>query len=263
MPAYIGLSTKVVELKGYNGDTVNAYLATPDAQGPVPSVVVIHHMPGWDEWSMEVTRRLAHHGFQAICPNLHARGGEGTMEEVIQRVRDAGGVNDAQSFGDLQAAVDELLASPLSNGKVGLIGFCSGGRICYMASAKLANVHAAVDCWGGSVTHPPGEVNERRPQPPIEMTPDITCPLLGIFGNDDANPDPEQVNAIEAELKKHGKEYEFHRYDGAGHGFFAWERPNYRQEQAVDAWKHIFAFYEKHLGAPATPSRTTAAAASA
>ena len=162
MPAYIGLSTKVVQLRGHDGDTINAYVATPDTQERVPGVVVIHHMPGWDEWSMEVTRRFAHHGFAAICPNLHARGGEGTMEEVIQRVRDAGGVNDAQSIGDLQAAVDELLASPLSNGKVGIIGFCSGGRICYMASAKLDNVHAAVDCWGGNVAK--GEVTDLRPQ---------------------------------------------------------------------------------------------------
>ena len=252
MTAYLGLSTKVVQIKGHNGDTIDAYLATPDTPGPVPSVVVIHHMPGWDEWSMEVVRRLAHHGFGAICPNLHHRGGEGTFEEVRNRIREAGGADDAQSIGDLQAAVDELLASPLSNGKVGLIGFCSGGRLCYMASAKLTNVHAAVDCWGGSVTHPPGEVTDRHPQAPIDMTPDITCPVLGIFGNDDNNPAPAQVDAIEAELKKHGKTYEFHRYDGAGHGFFAWERPNYRQEQAVDAWTHIFAFYEKHLGAPAT-----------
>ncbi|MCH7608442.1 MAG: dienelactone hydrolase family protein [Chloroflexi bacterium] len=252
MPAYIGLTTKIVALKGHDGVTVDAYLGTPDTQGPVPGVVVIHHMPGWDEWSMEVVRRLAHHGFAAICPNLHQRGGEGTLEEIGQRVRDAGGVNDAQYMGDLQAAVDELLASPISNGKVGLIGFCSGGRICYIAAAKLENVDAAVDCWGGGVTNPPGKLTDLRPVAPIDMTPDIKCPLLGIFGNDDENPDPAQVDAIEAELKKHGKTYEFHRYDGAGHGFFAWERPNYRQEQAVEAWKRVFAFYEKHLGAPAT-----------
>ena len=252
MPAYIGLSTKVVQLKGYNGDTVDAYAGAPDAPGPVPGVVVIHHMPGWDEWSMEVVRRFAHHGFAAICPNLHQRGGQGTNEEIIQRIRDAGGVNDAQSFGDLQAAVDHLLASPLSNGKVGIIGFCSGGRICYMAAARLDGVDAAVDCWGGNITSPPAEVTDLRPVAPIDMTPDIKCPMLGIFGNDDTNPGPEHVDAIEAELKKHGKTYEFHRYDGAGHGFFAWERPNYRQEQAGEAWKRVFAFYEKHLGTPAT-----------
>jgi len=79
------------------------------------------------------------------------------------------------------------------------------------------------------------------------MTPSMRCPLLGIFGNDDANPDPEQVNRIEAELRKHGKDYEFHRYDGAGHGFFAADRPNYRPEQAVDGWQKVFAFFARHL----------------
>lgn len=84
------------------------------------------------------------------------------------------------------------------------------------------------------------------------MTKDMRCPLLGIFGNDDANPDVAQVNRIEEELKRHGKDYELHRYDGAGHGFFAVDRPGYRPQQAVDGWQKVFAFYERHLkGAPA------------
>lgn len=81
------------------------------------------------------------------------------------------------------------------------------------------------------------------------MTADMACPLLGIFGNDDANPNQQQVNDTEATLKRLGKTYEFHRYDGAGHGFFAVDRPNYRQAQAVDGWKQVFAFYERYLQA--------------
>ena len=75
----------------------------------------------------------------------------------------------------------------------------------------------------------------------------LNCPLLGLFGNDDRAPSPEQVNQHEAELKKHGKTYEFHRYDGAGHGFFYWHRPLYRPEQAMDGWSKIFAFFGKYL----------------
>ena len=74
---------------------------------------------------------------------------------------------------------------------------------------------------------------------PIDYTKDLSCPMIGIFGNDDKSPSPEQVNQHEAELKKHGKNYEFHRYDGAGHGFFYYDRPAYRQEQAVDGWKKV------------------------
>ena len=74
----------------------------------------------------------------------------------------------------------------------------------------------------------------------------MKCPLLGIFGNDDASPDPDQVNRIEVVLRAQGKDYEFHRYNGAGHGFFA-DRPNYRPEQAVDGWKKVFSFFDRQL----------------
>jgi len=249
MTAYVGMSATTISIKGHNGDAIDAYVATPHGDGPFPGVLVIHHMPGWDEWTTEVVRRFAQHGYMAISPNIHHRGGAGTLEEVVAKVREDGGTPDAQAIDDLQAGVDHLLAQPNSTGKVGIIGFCSGGRISYMGAAKLNNISAAVDCWGGNVLVPPGNINDSQPQAVIEMTPEIKVPILGLFGNDDANPAPDHVNATEAELKKHGKEYEFHRYDGAGHGFFGWERPGYRQEQAVDGWSKVFAFYEKHVGA--------------
>ena len=249
MTAYVGMTTKTIQIKGHGGDMIDAYVAQPDGQGPFPGVLVIHHMPGWDEWSTEVTRRFAHHGYLAICPNQHYRAGEGTLEEVVAKVREQGGINDERVIGDLQAGIDWLNGHAQSTGKVGIIGFCSGGRIVYMGAAKFNGINAAVDCWGGNVAVPPGSITPSQPQAVIDMTPDIKVPLLGFFGNDDKNPDPDQVNTMEAELKKHGKDYEFHRYDGAGHAFFAWERPSYRQEQAVDAWQKVWAFYEKHVGA--------------
>ena len=91
------------------------------------------------------------------------------------------------------------------------------------------------------------ELNAKKPVAPIDMTKDLAAPLLGLFGNDDRAPSPEQVNQHEAELKKHGKAHEFHRYDGAGHGFFYWHRPLYRPEQAMDGWNKIWAFFGKYL----------------
>jgi len=91
------------------------------------------------------------------------------------------------------------------------------------------------------------ELTPRQPVAPIEYTQDLSCPLLGLFGEDDQNPTPEQVTQHEQELKKHGKTYEFHMYPGAGHGFFYYDRPNYRQAQAVDGWQKVLAFLEKHL----------------
>jgi len=104
-----------------------------------------------------------------------------------------------------------------------------------------------VDCWGGRVVMTPEELTPKQPVAPLDFTKDLAIPLLGIFGNDDHGPTPDHVNQHEAVLKELGKVYEFHRYDGAGHGFFYYHSPAYRQEQAVDGWKHVFAYLEKHL----------------
>ena len=93
----------------------------------------------------------------------------------------------------------------------------------------------------------PDQLGPKTPVSPHDLTRDLTCPILGLFGNDDSSPTPEQVNQHEVELKKHGKTYEFHRYDGAGHGFFYYDRAGYRQTQAVDGWQKVFAFLEKYL----------------
>ena len=136
----------------------------------------------------------------------------------------------------------------LANGKVGVIGSCSGGRLTFLYACQTKSIDAVVELWGGRVVMNKEELNPKTPVAPIDFTKDLSCPLLGLFGNDDRAPNPEQVNQHEAELKKHGKNYEFHRYDGAGHGFFYYDRPMYRVEQALDGWKKVFAFFEKHLG---------------
>ena len=155
---------------------------------------------------------------------------------------------DSQVMGDVAGAMRFLRTQPNASGKIGVIGFCSGGRHVVLAAAQVDGIDAAVDCWGGGVVVPDrSTLTPQRPVPPIDLTEQIKAPLLGIFGNDDANPSPEQVDEHEEALQRCGKSYEFHRYDGAGHGFFCWERPNYRQDQAVDGWKKVFEFYEKYL----------------
>src|SRR3984893_11734229 len=234
-------------MSGQNGESIEASLSRPIGLSNVPGVVVIHHMPGWDEWSKEVTRKLAHHGYAAISPHLFSRLGPGAWDDIAAAARTAGGMPDAQVVGDVAAAANLLRSQPYANGKIGVIGFCSGGRQAYMVACKVHGIDAAVDCWGGRETAKREELTECEPKSVIERTPDLKCPLLGIFGNDDASPDPEQVNRTEAVLRAQGKDYEFHRYDGAGHGFFATDRPNYRPEQAVDGWKKVFAFFARTL----------------
>ena len=246
---YEGLIGETITMRGHNGDRIEAYQARPIGLSGVPGVVVIHHMPGWDEWVKEVTRKLAHHGYAAVAPHLFSRLGPGAWDDLAAAARAAGGLPDAQVLGDVAGAASLLREQPYANGKIGVIGFCSGGRQAYMVACQLDGIDAAVDCWGGRVIVKSEDLNERQPRAVIDMTPSMRCPLLGIFGNDDASPDPEQVNRTEAELRRQGKDYEFHRYDGAGHGFFAADRPNYRPEQAVDGWKKVFAFFEQHLKA--------------
>ncbi len=244
---YEGMIAETVAMRGHNADFINAYLARPLGAGPFPGMVLIHHAPGWDEWYRECTRRFAHHGYVSISPNLYFRDGHGSPEDVGAKVRAAGGAPDARVLGDLDGANTHLRSLPYVSGKIGVFGTCSGGRHGFLAACRLKGFDALIDCWGGRVVQSKEELTPTQPVAPIDYTKDLSCPMLGLFGNEDKSPTPEQVNAHEAELKKHGKRYEFHRYDGAGHGFFYYDRPAYRQEQAVDGWKKVFAFCERTL----------------
>ena len=117
-----------------------------------------------------------------------------------------------------------------------------------MACRLGSGIDAAIDCWGGNVVvDDPKNLTAKKPVAPIDLTDGIKCPIMGLFGNEDANPTRAHVDKTEAELKRLGKTYEFYRYDGAGHAFFAHYRPNYRVEPAVDGWNKVFAFYAKTL----------------
>lgn len=239
---------ETITIPGHNGDPVESYLARPLGEGRFPSMVVLHHAPGWDEATIETVRKFAHHGYTALCPHLFSREGRGVAnpEDAAAAGRIAGGAPDDRVVGDVGGALEYLRQQDFSNGKVGVIGFCSGGRQAYLAACQLP-LDAAVDCWGGNVVMEREALNERHPVAPIDMTPGLGCPLLGIFGADDYNPSQAQVELIEKALQAHGKTFEFHSYDGAGHSFFTVDELNYRVEQALDGWKRIFDFLGRHL----------------
>ena len=245
---YEGMLAETTTLPGHKGDVINAYFARPLGKGPFPGVVLVHHLPGWDEWYRETARKFAHHGYAAISPNLYFRAGHGIPEDVAAKVRADGGASDDQVVGDLAGAMRYLQSLPYSTGKVGIFGTCSGGRHAILAACRAKGFDAAVDCWGGRVVMSPQDLTPQQPVAPIDYTKDLSCPLLGLFGEEDSSPTPEQVAKHEQELKRHGKSYEFHMYPKAGHGIFYYDRPMYRQEQAMDGWKKLFAFLEKHLG---------------
>src|SRR4030042_1283257 len=230
---YEGMLAETVVLPGHHADLINAYFARPLGQGPFPGMVLIHPLPGWDEGYREATRKFAARGYVTLSPNLYFRDGHGTPEDVAAKVRGVGGVTDEQVLGDVGAALAILLALPYVNGKVGVFGTGPGGRHAYLCPCRIPGFSAIVDCWGGRVVMTPEELTPKQPVAPVDYTADLSCLVLGIFGNDDQSPTPEQVNQLEQALKRHGKAYEFHRYEGAGHGFFYYNRPSYRQEEAV------------------------------
>ena len=243
----LGISAEITTYPGGNGDEIHAYVVRPHVDGEVPGVVLVHHLPGWDEFYQEFAERLGRHGYRVICPDLYCRFGHGTPDDVAAKVRSEGGVHDESVVADCDAAAQWLRNEPGSNGRVGIIGSCSGGRHALLVASRAGGVDARVDLWGGGVIMPDDQRTPARPVAPIAYTADLDAPLLGLFGNDDQSPTPAQVDEHQAELEKHGKVFEFHRYDGAGHGFFYYHAPMYRPEQTMDGWAKIFAFFAQHL----------------
>ena len=244
---YDGILAETINLPGHGGDLIAGYLARPLGPGPYPAVVVIHHMPGYDEATKEITRTFAAHGYHALCPNLHHRAlPGGDPAEAARAQREAGGVPDEQCVGDLAGAAAVLRALTNANGRIGVIGYCSGGRQAYLVACQLP-FDAAVDCYGGRVAPTPDEMAQDPRRPVVELTPSLSCPLLGLFGAEDANPSPEQVARIEDALRRHGKEYEFHTFENAGHAFFSVDRPAFRVEAAREGWERIWDFFGRHL----------------
>lgn len=244
---YESMLAETVTITGYDGDNVHAYFSRPLGKGPYPGIIIIPHMPGWDELNREIARRFTQHGYLAICPDIYERFGHGVPTEIAAKAREAGGVPDDSVMGDCEGALSYLASLPYSNGKVGVIGMCSGGRHAFLAGCKVKGLSAVVECWGGRVVMSKEELSKAQPVAPIDLTSELGCPLLGIFGNDDKFPTPAQVNLHEEELKKHCKDYVFHRYDGAGHAFWNYSGESYRPVQAMDSWNKVFAFFGEHL----------------
>jgi len=245
---YEGMVAETIAVQAANGDYIHAYFARPTGPGPYPAMLLFHHLPGWDEFYKETTRRYAHHGYLTLCPDLYCREGHGSPDDVAAKVRAEGGVADDRVVADAEACMAWLRSLPVHTGKIGVMGTCSGGRHAYLVACRAAGVDAVVDCWGGGVVMGKDDLSPQRPVAPIDMTPDLQAPLLGLFGENDRSPTPDQVAQHEAALKAAGKSYEFHMYPNAGHGFFYYDRPQaYAAEAAVDGWGKIWDFLGRTL----------------
>jgi carboxymethylenebutenolidase len=244
---YEAMLAETVSFYGANSEPIIGYLARPLTQTSLPSVVVIHHMPGWDESTKEITRKFATNGYVALCPHLHYRYGKDLPpDDAAAKAREQGGVPDDQVIGDIKGAIEYLRNLPYTNKKVGAIGYCSGGRQAFLAGCRL-DLDAVVDCYGGAVGRSTPENFPLKMTAVLPEAANFKAPLLGLFGKEDQFPTQDEVQEIAQELQKHGKTFEFHSYDGAGHAFFDPARDSYRVHAARDGWEKIWAFFGKWL----------------
>jgi len=241
------LLAETIMITAGNGDEIQAYSARALDPAPRGGVVVIHHLPGYDDGTKEIARRFAYHGYNAIVPNLYWRQAPGASpDDAAATARAQGGIPDEQLVNDVAGGIAYLKGLDNSNGKVGTIGYCSGGRQSFLAAVSL-DLDAAVDCYGAFVTGTLPEGFPLKVTTLVDKTPSLSCPLLGLFGAEDAHPSQAEVAELEEALKANGKTYEFHSYENAGHAFFSVNRPAYRVEAANDGWEKIFAFYGQYL----------------
>ena len=180
-------------------------------------------------------------------PNLHYREGKSTPEENSASVRAAGGMPDDRTMGDVAGAIAYLHTLPYLNGKVGIIGYCSGGRQVYLAACTLRGIDAAIDCYGGGVIATPDGTHRASTRGPDRIYPGFAVSLARPLWPGGSAPVAGGRGKNRRGTQKVGQTYEFHMYDNAGHGFFSVDRPSYRQEAAVDGWEKAFHWFGRHL----------------
>lgn len=227
-------------------DTIEAdgkmrcYVTIPAGGGPSAAVVVIQHAGGVDQFIQTLTDRIAEAGFVGIAPDLYHRDDPDAGDDALTRMSH---LRDNNIVVDVNAAVEHVKTLPEASGaKIGITGFCMGGRVAYLLPAHNQQFAASVVFYGGNTMTSWGEGPT-----PFDLSDRIGCPVLGLFGADDGNPSPEDVSKLDAELTRLGKEHEFHSYQGAGHAFMNEGRPSYREDAAGDAWPKCIAWFERHL----------------
>ncbi len=238
-----------IEFKS-GGDTITGYLARPSQSGNYPGIVVIHEAFGLVEHIRDIARRFANIGYNALAPDLYARkGGPSDPNNMATVMPVMFGKEDAEAVQDLEAAAAYLRELPGATGKIGAIGFCSGGRQTLLFACSSDKVNAAVDCWGGFIHRatPDAETTSARPKAILDMVSQLHCPLFAVFGEEDQNPSMAQSEELKKRAEAAGKDVTIKVYKNAGHAFLADYRPSYREGPATELWADAVAFFNKHL----------------
>jgi carboxymethylenebutenolidase len=215
-----------------------ALRAMPTGAQGLPAVIVVQEAFGLNDHIKSVAKRLAAEGYVTLAPDLYYRGGAGRTAgyaELPKAIEMMTTLKDPEIIEDIAAAVAYLEKDPAARGdRIGITGFCMGGRVSYLAACALGDkIKAAVPFYGGGI--------------PVERTDGLACPVLGLFGEEDPYIPLTQVAHLRAEASRLGKRVDVVVYPKAPHGFFCDERDSYRPEAAADAWKRTKAFLAQHL----------------
>ena len=228
-----------------DGSKMRMHVSAPEGIGPFAGVVVMQHQGGVDEFMESMTKRLAEAGYVAAAPDLYHRDGPDCKEDIVtRRTR----LRDRSVINDVNAAVGFLQRHKAVNGqRLGILGFCMGGRVVYLMAAANPDFKAAVAYYPGNTFRAWG----RDIPSPFERTAEIHCPILGQFGEDDKNPSPEDVQKLDAELKRFDKPHEFYSYPNAGHAFMDSTKESYRRHADEASWPRTLDFFDRCIGASA------------
>ncbi len=239
--------THRIETTEVNGSPMEVFLFEPEGPGPHPGLVLCQHIPVGhtgvenDEFTLKTAERFAENGYVVAAPFIFHWW---PKEEEMQLKRDE--FRDDWTVLDLQAAYDLLAARDDVDGeRIGIVGHCWGGRVSWLGACHNPDLKACAVFYGGRIKLPMGPATP----PAIDLAGNIKCPVIGLFGNDDQNPSPEDVDDYDAALTAAGVPHAFHHYDGAGHAFQCFtNEERYRPDASEDAWGKVLAFLNETLG---------------
>jgi len=236
-----GLKAGDATVKVPGGDMPVYYARPANAQNP-PVILVSMEIFGLHEYIKDVTRRLAKAGAFAVAPDLYFRKGDlGKISDMKEIMPIVNAKTDTELFADLDATTAWAKSQGGDTSRLGMIGFCRGGRNVWHYSTHNPNLKAAVAYYGSLA-----DKNDAVPKSSLDLASEVKEPVLGLYGAEDTGIKVEQVKEMEEKLKAAGKTAEFHVYPGAPHGFHADYRPSYRKEAAEDAWNRMLGWFKKY-----------------
>ncbi|MBI2358590.1 MAG: dienelactone hydrolase family protein [Deltaproteobacteria bacterium] len=242
------IQTSTVQVSGDEGKKMDLFIAAPRGDGKRPALITIMEVFGVNDHMKDVTARFAREGYVGVCPDLYYR-----LEKRVAPNSDLQGafamratLYETKIVEDLNRAIALIKGrADVNPNKIGIIGYCFGGRVSWLGACQCPGITAASIYYGGGIAG--GERGEKSPVEPVAMANKIKVPLQWAWGDQDQSISQEAREKIEAALKANKVNYEWHLYKGAGHAFFCDDRPSYHEASAKDIWPKTLSFFAKHL----------------